>query len=101
MSIQAKLVATKRTESGSKQCRRLRIGGVIPGILYGHEIEPVAISVPRDVLAPVVKAATRIVDLELDGKAEKAMFREVQWDTFGMYAHHFDLVHQSGRTGRR
>ncbi|MGE3316659.1 MAG: 50S ribosomal protein L25 [Planctomycetaceae bacterium] len=92
MTIQAKLVATKRTENGSKQCRRLRLGGVIPGVLYGHETEPVAISVPRDALAPIVKAATRIVDLELDGTTEKAMFREVQWDTFGMYMHHFDLL---------
>jgi large subunit ribosomal protein L25 len=92
MTIQAKLVATKRTENGSKQCRKLRLGGVIPGIVYGHEIEPVAISVPRDSLAPVVKSGARIVDLELDGKTEKALFREVQWDTFGMYLHHFDLV---------
>jgi large subunit ribosomal protein L25 len=92
MTIQAKLVATKRTENGSKQCRKLRLGGVIPGVIYGHEIEPVAISVPKDTLAPIVKAGTRIVDLEMDGKTEKALFREVQWDTFGMYLHHFDLV---------
>lgn len=93
MTIQAKIVATKRKENGSKQCRKLRLGGVIPGIVYGHEIEPVAISVPLEKLAPVVKAGTRIVDLELDNSpSEKAMFREVQWDTFGMYIHHFDLV---------
>lgn len=92
MTIQAKIVATKRTENGSKQCRRMRLGGVIPGIVYGHQIEPMPISVPLETLAPIVKAGTRIVDLEVSGTAEKAMFREVQWDTFGMYIHHFDLV---------
>jgi large subunit ribosomal protein L25 len=52
----------------------------------------VPISVPRETLLPLVKTGARIVDLELNGATEKAMFREVQWDTFGMYVHHFDLV---------
>jgi len=92
MATQVKLAATKRKQRGSKECRRLRQSGVIPGVIYGHEIEPVAIAVPRDALVPVVRAGTRIVDVELDGSTEKTMFREVQWDTFGMYIHHFDLL---------
>ncbi len=92
MAIQMKLAATKRTTHGSKACRQMRQGGVIPGNIYGHHIAPVPISVPRDALLPVLKAGSRIVDLELEGATEKAMFKEVQWDTFGMYVHHFDLV---------
>jgi len=92
MAIQMKLAASKRTQHGTNECRRLRKSGVVPGNVYGHHIAPVAISVPRETLLPVVRAGTRIVDLEMDGTTEKAMFREVQWDTFGMYVHHFDLV---------
>ncbi|MFO0918989.1 MAG: 50S ribosomal protein L25 [Planctomycetaceae bacterium] len=30
--------------------------------------------------------------MEVDGQVDKALFREVQWDTFGNYISHFDLM---------
>ena len=37
------LKATKRTVTG-KQVRQLRRAGQLPGVIYGHNVEPVAIS---------------------------------------------------------
>ncbi len=45
-----------------------------------------------EALAPVLKAGTRVVDLDLEGHVEKAMFRDIQWDTFGMAVRHIDLL---------
>ena len=45
-----------------------------------------------DTLAPVLKAGTRVVDLDVDGHVEKAMFRDIQWDTFGVAVRHIDLL---------
>lgn len=92
MAHDSKLVAEKRTKLGSREARRLRARGAIPGNVYGHKQENVAIAVPNDVLAPIVHAGHRVVDIELDGETSKAMFREVQWDTFGVEIHHIDLV---------
>lgn len=92
MANEPKLVAETRTKTGTAESRRLRRRGIIPGNLYGHDLDPVAIAVPEDVLEHAVHTGHRVVDLELDGTNDKAMFREVQWDTFGTHVQHFDLI---------
>ena len=64
----------------------------MPGVVYGHQIDPLAIEVAWDSLAPVLKAGTRVVDLDVEGKVEKAMFRDIQWDTFGVEVNHIDFL---------
>jgi large subunit ribosomal protein L25 len=87
-----KLAAAKRTQRGSTACRRMRREGRIPGVVYGHQQEPISFEVTWESLAPVLKAGTRVVDLDVDGHVEKAMFRDIQWDTFGMAVRHIDLL---------
>ncbi len=86
------LVAEKRTKTGSSECRRLRRIGLVPGNLYGHGQDPVTLSVTADALNSLVQSGTRVLDLQINGDTEKTMFREVQWDTFGMNILHFDLL---------
>lgn len=92
MHKEAKLVVQKRQQSGSAACRRLRRAGIVPGNIYGHNAPPVPVSVPGDVLKPIVLGGYRVVDLELDGRVDKALLREVQWDTFGTAIQHFDFM---------
>jgi large subunit ribosomal protein L25 len=87
-----KLAAAKRTQRGSTACRRMRREGRIPGVVYGHQQDPISFEVTWESLAPVLKAGTRVVDLDVDGHVEKAMFRDIQWDTFGMAVRHIDLL---------
>lgn len=89
------LTAEERKELGSAACRRLRRRGLVPGNVYGHRQTPVAIAVPAEVLDPIVHSGHRVVELKIDGKSDTAMFREVQWDTYGMRIQHFDLVRVS------
>jgi large subunit ribosomal protein L25 len=92
MAVEMKLAVAKRSVMGTTACRRLRRSGKIPGIVYGHQIDPIAIEIQWDSLAPVLKAGTRVVDLDLEGNVEKAMFRDIQWDTFGKEVNHIDLL---------
>jgi large subunit ribosomal protein L25 len=92
MAIEMKLAAAKRTQRGSTACRRMRREGRIPGVVYGHQQDPISFEVTWESLAPVLKAGTRVVDLDVDGHVEKAMFRDIQWDTFGMAVRHIDLL---------
>lgn len=92
MANDPKLVAEKRVKLGTAECRRLRRQGLVPGNVYGHQQDPVAFSVSADILTPILHSGHKVVDLEMGSAVEKAMFREVQWDTFGQVVQHFDLV---------
>ncbi len=92
MSNEAKLVVEPRSEMGSAACRRLRKRGLVPGNVYGHNADPVAIMVASDMLGLVLKTGSRVVDLDVSGKQDKAVIREVKWEVFGRYVEHFDLL---------
>jgi large subunit ribosomal protein L25 len=92
MTQEQALVAEKRTQTGTSECRRLRRKGQIPGNLYGHGQDAVAFTVPADALNALVQTGMRVLDLQLNGDTEKTMFRELQWDTFGINILHFDLL---------
>jgi large subunit ribosomal protein L25 len=92
MAVEMKLAVAKRTHLGSTACRRMRRAGKIPGVVYGHQKDPISFEVEWDSLAPVLKAGTRVVDLDVEGHVEKAMFRDIQWDTFGIAVKHIDLL---------
>ncbi len=86
------LNAEKRTEMGTTACRRLRRQGMIPANIYGHEIDPVAVTLDGNDLRPVISSGAHVVDLSLDGQTEKALIRDVQWDTFSTAVQHIDLL---------
>jgi large subunit ribosomal protein L25 len=92
MAVEMKLSVLKRTHLGSTACRRMRREGRIPGVVYGHQVEPIAFEVTHEALAPLIKAGTRVVDLDIEGNVETVMFRDVQWDVFGSAINHVDLL---------
>jgi large subunit ribosomal protein L25 len=92
MANEPKLVGEKRTKLGTAENRRLRRRGVVPGNVYGHGDDPVAVAVPAEALTPVIESGARVIDLEVDGQVQKTILRELQWDTFGMEIQHFDLL---------
>ncbi len=87
-----KLVAEKRIKLGSAESRRMRRNGIVPANVYGHGLDPVALSVSDDDLRPIVMSGTQVVEIDIDGTTETAIIREVQWDTFSTYIQHVDLI---------
>lgn len=83
---------SKRESTGTKNSRRLRASGKVPGNIYGHKEGAVSISLENDVLLPIVASGHKVVDAVIDGHTQKALIQDVQWDTFSRYIVHFDLL---------
>ena len=67
---------------------------MLPGIIYGHKEEVVRVAVPREDFG-IVRKGAHIVDLEYNGKTEKARLRELQWDHLGKELIHVDFMRVS------
>ncbi len=87
-----KISAFKRDKLGSIESRRIRRAGRIPAVVYGHEQEPAHVCVESKDLENLVKNRERVFEIDVDGKVEETMLRELQWDTFGLQILHVDLV---------
>jgi len=83
-----------RDGRGKREAKRLRRGGAIPAILYGHGEKNVALSVPSEEFAAAVRHGSRVVELK-GAVAEKALIRDLQWDTFGTEVVHVDFARVS------
>jgi len=80
-----------RTERGKRRMRRLRKAGKTPAVLYGHGMESVSLAVPTAQLEAVVRHGTRVVQLK-GALQERAIIRELQWDTYGLEILHVDFI---------
>src|SRR3954451_20005246 len=77
------LKATARDGRGKGAARRLRAEGRVPGVLYGHGLDPVSISLSSQELLHFFHAthgSATVVDLEVDGKKHLAIPREIHPD---------------------
>jgi large subunit ribosomal protein L25 len=92
MAVAGKLAVKRRPEQGSLQCRKLRRDGIVPGNVYGHKQDPVAVAAAVGDVTALVRGGTRVLDIDLEGAVETAIIREIQWDYLGKEIVHFDLV---------
>lgn len=90
--METKLVAQPRTKLGTSANRRLRESGFVPGNIYGHKQDPIAVSFSAKEAAALVNSTHRVVDLELNGKTETAILRETQWDAYHKELWHVDFM---------
>jgi large subunit ribosomal protein L25 len=75
------VAAERRTESGKNANRRLRVKGLIPGVVYAASKEAEAVSVsPKDIGAILKSAAgeNTLFELELGGARRKVILKEFQ-----------------------
>jgi large subunit ribosomal protein L25 len=81
MSEKIVLEAARREIIG-KQVRHMRREGIIPAVIYGPEVDPVAISVDhREVRTVLAQAGgTQLIDLKLGGETIPTLARAVQRD---------------------
>ena len=89
-----KVVATTRSAQGSGASRRLRRSGKVPGIVYGGTATPTAIEIDHNPLYHSLRVEAfhaSILDMELDGKAEKVLLRDVQWHAYKPQVMHIDF----------
>lgn len=91
----AQVTARPRSELGSRANKRLRDTGHIPGVIYGHKEAVVPVTLPKKELTNYLGHGTHLFDLALDGKSEKVLVKEVQYDHLGIEIIHVDFARVS------
>ena len=91
----AVLKATKRDDTGTRKCRRLRKTGMIPGIIYGHQRAAEAITLSHHDMQVALLHGERVLKVDVEGTEQDVMVKDVQRDTFGQDILHVDLTRVS------
>jgi large subunit ribosomal protein L25 len=86
------LKAEIRENTGSKAVRKLRKQGLIPAIVYGHQEEPVSITLEARSLADALQHGQRLLELQIGEKKETTIIKAVQYDYLGSDIIHADLL---------
>jgi large subunit ribosomal protein L25 len=96
MAVSVTLKATPRAGSGTRHAAKLRKQGLVPAIVYGHKEANVAVAVSAEELDRAIRVLhVRMLALEIDGKPETVLIRELQWDSFGKQMMHVDFERKS------
>ncbi len=91
----ARLEAKSRSETGTRKARTMRQEGKIPAVIYGHGIEAQPITLNTHEVELAILHGERFLEVDLDGKKQNALIKEVQYDTFGQDILHVDLARVS------
>jgi len=81
--------------TGSRPAGRLRRQGKIPGVVYGHGMDPVAVSVARRELRAALMTEAglnALISLSIDGDTHLTVVREMQRDPVRREVTHVDFV---------
>lgn len=99
MSEDLLVKAERRSKLGSVDTKRLRASGRVPANIYGLGQPAEAVSVCGETIEKLVATRSSVVDVEVDGKVNKAVVQELQWDVFSTAVQHIDLrrVDPNGR----
>jgi large subunit ribosomal protein L25 len=84
--------AEVREQFGKGAARKLRALGKIPAVLYGHGTDPQHVSLPGHETALIIRRANAIIDLDIAGKHQLALVKDVQKDPVRQIIEHLDLI---------
>jgi large subunit ribosomal protein L25 len=87
-----KVVADTRESFGKGAARKLRATGKIPAVVYGHGTEPRHIALPAHQIGLILRKANAVLDLQIDGKSQLALVKDVQKDPVHQVIEHLDLI---------
>ena len=86
------LTVEVRTQFGKGFARRLRAAGKIPAVIYGHGAEPQHVALPGHKTALIIRKTNQVLDLQIEGKSQLALVKDVQKDPVHQIIEHLDLI---------
>jgi large subunit ribosomal protein L25 len=89
------LKAIKRETTSSGSINKLRESGFIPAILYGGKDSNQKISIEKKTIREIVKSdsfLSKVLEIEIDGKKEKVLPREVAYHVVSEEPIHIDFM---------
>jgi large subunit ribosomal protein L25 len=89
-----KIQAETRTEFGKGAARRIRREHKVPAVIYGHGNDPIHVTLPGHDTMMALKhgGANALLELEIDGKVQLALTKQVQVDPIKRHLEHVDFV---------
>ncbi len=90
------LVALERTGTGKGAARQARREGMVPGIVFGGDVDPLPINIPFNVLLKRLRAGrckATLFNLKVEGHDDvRVICRDVQRDVVKDLPTHLDLI---------
>jgi large subunit ribosomal protein L25 len=87
------LTVNRRNPAGSRAARRLRRDGIVPGVVYGGDTDPVPFQVESRALRVALSHAGAVLDLSVDGDASTpVVVKELTRHPVSGDAIHVDLL---------
>jgi len=81
-----------RDRLGSRYAKRLREGGRLPAVIYGHQQDPVHVSFDYKEMVTHLLDNAHLFKIVADGRTEPCLVKDVQWDYLGAQIVHLDLT---------
>jgi large subunit ribosomal protein L25 len=92
MSTPTQIKTQARAGKGSRASQKARRVGNIPVVIYGHGEENVLRTVDEHEIGQAFATTDQVFNLEIDGKDQPCLVKEVQFDTFGQQVLHVDFA---------
>ncbi|PPL15815.1 50S ribosomal protein L25/general stress protein Ctc [Microterricola pindariensis] len=92
MSDVDKVVAEVRESFGKGAARKIRAVGKIPAVIYGHGTEPQHVTLPAHQIGLILRKTNALLDLDIAGKSELVLVKDVQKDPVRQIIEHIDLI---------
>jgi large subunit ribosomal protein L25 len=87
-----KISVEPRERLGTRYARRVRESGRMPGVIYGHGADPVHVSCDQKEFTHIMHENAHLIEVNVAGKAEPCLIKDVQWDHLGKHLVHVDLA---------
>ncbi|KQM82986.1 50S ribosomal protein L25/general stress protein Ctc [Agromyces sp. Leaf222] len=92
MAEDNKVVADIRESFGKGAARKIRAVGKIPAVIYGHGTDPQHVTLPGHQVALLIRKANAVLDLQIEGKSQLVLVKDVQKDPVHQIIEHMDLI---------
>jgi len=81
-----------RASFGKGAARKIRATGKIPAVIYGHGTDPQHVTLPGHEVALILRKSNQVLELDIDGKVQLALVKDVQKDPVRQIIEHIDLI---------
>jgi large subunit ribosomal protein L25 len=92
MADENKIDAEPRTNFGKGAARKIRATGHIPAVIYGHGTDPQHVTLPGHEVSLILRKANAIFTLNIAGKTQLALVKDVQKNPVKQAIEHLDLI---------
>lgn len=86
------LLTEVRDTFGKGVARKIRAQNKIPAVIYGHGTKPQHVTLPGHETALILRKSNQVLELDIQGKIQLALVKDVQKDPVRQIIEHIDLI---------